>query len=151
MLEAVGAVFPEAKYQRCTVHFYRNVFFVMPRSKIKLVAKMLKAIHAQESKNAAREKARAVVEELRSMKLKGAARNVKKLTKNFRKLFKGTLIPDELDAYKVSRIDLCVNIHCDTEKIFRELVRVLRKLPTPHKYQRVYKKHGGKKEIYFLI
>ena len=25
MLEAVGEVFPEAKYQRCTVHFYRNV------------------------------------------------------------------------------------------------------------------------------
>ena len=24
-LEAVGAVFPEAKYQRCTVHFYRNL------------------------------------------------------------------------------------------------------------------------------
>ena len=23
MLEAVGEVFPEAKYQRCTVHFYR--------------------------------------------------------------------------------------------------------------------------------
>ncbi len=28
MLEAVGEVFPEAKYQRCTVHFYRNVFSV---------------------------------------------------------------------------------------------------------------------------
>ncbi len=26
MLEAAGEVFPEAKYQRCTVHFYRNVF-----------------------------------------------------------------------------------------------------------------------------
>ena len=25
MLEAVGEVFPEAKYQLCTVHFYRNV------------------------------------------------------------------------------------------------------------------------------
>ena len=25
MLEAAGEVFPEAKYQRCTVHFYRNV------------------------------------------------------------------------------------------------------------------------------
>ena len=48
MLEAVGEVFPEAKYQRCTVHFYRNVFSVTPRSKVKLVAKMLKAIHAQE-------------------------------------------------------------------------------------------------------
>jgi transposase-like protein len=38
MLEAVGEVFPEAKYQRCTVHFYRNVFSVTPRSKVKLVA-----------------------------------------------------------------------------------------------------------------
>jgi len=63
MLEAVGEVFPDAKYQRCTVHFYRNVFSVTPRSKVKLVAKMLKAIHAQESKNAAREKAKTVVQE----------------------------------------------------------------------------------------
>lgn len=50
LLEAVGEVFPEAKYQRCTVYFDRNVFSVTPRSKVKLVAKMLKAIHAQESK-----------------------------------------------------------------------------------------------------
>ena len=64
MLEAVGEVFPEAKYQRCTVHFYRNIFAVRLRSKVKLVAKMLKAIHAQESKKAAREKAKAVAEEL---------------------------------------------------------------------------------------
>ena len=61
MLETVGEVFPEAKYQRCTVHFYCNVFSVTPSSKVKLVAKMLKAIHAQESKKAAREKAKAVV------------------------------------------------------------------------------------------
>ena len=74
LLEAMGEVFPEAKYQRCTVHFYRNVFSVTPRSKVKLVAKMLKAIHAQESKKAAREKAKAVVEELRSIKLKEAAK-----------------------------------------------------------------------------
>ena len=46
MLEAVGEVFPDAKYQRCTVHFYRNVFSVVPKSKVKIVAKMLKAIHA---------------------------------------------------------------------------------------------------------
>ena len=76
ILEAVGEVFPEAKYQRCTTHFYRNVFSVTPRSKVKLVAKMLKSIHAQESKRAASEKARAVVEELRSMKLKKAAKKV---------------------------------------------------------------------------
>ena len=40
MLEAVGEVFLEAKYQR-TVHFYCNVFSVTPRSMVKLVAKML--------------------------------------------------------------------------------------------------------------
>ena len=73
MLEAVGEVLPEAKYQRCTVHFYRNVFSVTPRSRAKLVAKMLKTIHAQET---AREKAKAVVEELRAMKLKEAAKKM---------------------------------------------------------------------------
>ena len=76
MLEAVGEVFPDAKYQRCTVHFYRNVFSVVPKSKAKIVAKMLKAIHAQESKKASREKAKAVVAELRAMKLKEAAKKV---------------------------------------------------------------------------
>ena len=76
MLEAASEVLPDAKYQRCTVHFYRNVFSVVPRSKVKLVAKMLKAIHAQENKKAAREKARAVVAQLKEMKLKEAARKV---------------------------------------------------------------------------
>ena len=76
MLEAVGEVFPEAKYQRCTVHFYRNIFSVVPRSKGKLVAKMLKAIHAQESKAAALTKAKDVVTALKEMKLKEAAKKI---------------------------------------------------------------------------
>ena len=76
MLEAVGEVFPEAKYQRCVVHFYRNVFSVVPKSKAKNVAKMLKAIHAQESKKASREKAAAVIAELKAMKLPEAAKKV---------------------------------------------------------------------------
>ena len=53
ILEAVGEVFTEAKYQRCTVCFYRNVLAVTSCSKVKLVAKMLKVIQAQESKRAA--------------------------------------------------------------------------------------------------
>lgn len=76
MLEAVGKVFPEAKYQRRVVHFYRNVFSVVPKSKVKNVAKMLKAIHVQESKKAAREKAAAVIAELKSTKLPEAAKKV---------------------------------------------------------------------------
>ena len=69
-------MFPDAKYQRCVVHFYRNIFSVVPKSKVKIVAKMLKAIHAQENKNASREKAKAVVAELKAMKLKEAAKKV---------------------------------------------------------------------------
>ena len=43
---------------------------------MKLVAKMLKAIHAQESKKAAREKVKAVIAELKAMKLRDAARKI---------------------------------------------------------------------------
>ena len=49
MLEAVGEVFPDAQLQRCTVHFYRNVFSVVPKSKVKIVAKMLKAIQPKDA------------------------------------------------------------------------------------------------------
>ena len=52
MKEAVGEVFPDDKYQRCTVHFYRNVFSVVPKSKVKIVAKILKPLYAYESKKA---------------------------------------------------------------------------------------------------
>lgn len=76
MLDAASEVFPQARYQRCKVHFYRNVFSATPRSKMKLVAKMLKAIHAQENKTAAREKAKQVAKDLRDMKLKEAAKKV---------------------------------------------------------------------------
>ncbi len=49
MVGALAEVFPDAAYQRCTVHFYRNVFSKVPKSKRKLVAGKLKAVHAQES------------------------------------------------------------------------------------------------------
>ncbi len=76
MVEAIGEVFPNAKYQRCTVHFYRDVFSVVPKNKVKEVAKMLKAIHAQEDKDAALEKAASVTKKLRNMKLNKAAQKV---------------------------------------------------------------------------
>lgn len=78
MLESLGEVYPEAQYQRCVVHFYRNIFSAVPRSKMKQVAKMLKAIHSQESKKAAREKARAIIAELKQMKLKEASEKLEK-------------------------------------------------------------------------
>ena len=73
MVESIGEVFPNARYQRCTVHMYRNIFTVVPRKTVKEVAKMLKAIHAQENKAAAKEKAKSVIFRLREMKLNKAA------------------------------------------------------------------------------
>ena len=73
MVESIGEVFPNARYQRCTVHMYRNIFSVVPRKTVKEVSKMLKAIHAQENKAAAKEKAKSVIFRLREMKLNKAA------------------------------------------------------------------------------
>lgn len=46
MLETIPEVFPDTRYQRCTVHFYRNIFSVTPHNKMKAVALMFKGIHA---------------------------------------------------------------------------------------------------------
>ena len=73
LVEALAEFYPEAAWQRCAVHFYRNVFTVVPKSKAKNVAAMLKAIHAQEDRQAALEKAQAVAEKLRAMQLAAAA------------------------------------------------------------------------------
>ncbi|WP_024296376.1 IS256 family transposase [Lacrimispora indolis] len=76
MLESIPEVFPDAKYQRCTVHFYRNIFSATPRNKMKEVSMLLKAIHAQECKVSAKEKAKQVADKLRKMKLTSAAKKV---------------------------------------------------------------------------
>lgn len=64
----------------------------------------------------------------------------------FHALLKSSAFNDQLDDYYLSRVDLCVNIRCDHKKIFREVVRVLRKLPTPPKYKRVSRKEKDKKK-----
>ena len=73
LVESAAEYYPEADWQRCMVHFYRNVFSHVPSTKIKQVSLMLKAIHAQESLQAAREKASKVVASLTEMKMKAAA------------------------------------------------------------------------------
>ena len=77
-VEALGEVFPESTFQRCVVHFYRNIFSATPLSKGKEVAAMLKAIHAQEDLESAREKAKLVIEKLKGMKLPEAASRLEK-------------------------------------------------------------------------
>ena len=76
MLETIPEVFPDAKYQRCTVHFYRNIFSATPRKCMKEAAMMLKAIHSQECKSAAREKAAQTAQKLSERKLSAAAKKL---------------------------------------------------------------------------
>lgn len=76
LIDAIGEVYPQADWQRCVVHWYRNVFKDVPNNHKKVAAAMLKAIHAQEDLQAARDKARQVVEKLKAMRLSKAAKTV---------------------------------------------------------------------------
>ena len=74
LVESLAEFYPEAAWQRCVVHFYRNVFTVVPKGKLKEVAAMLKAIHAQEDRASAEAKADAVVAKLQAMRLGSTSR-----------------------------------------------------------------------------
>jgi len=76
LVDAAAEVFPDARWQRCVVHWYRNVFSLVPNGKVADVARMLKAIHAQEDRTAASAKAKEVASKLEKMKLGKAAKLV---------------------------------------------------------------------------
>lgn len=76
LVEVLAEFYPEAAWQRCMVHWYRNVASSVSRSKTKEVMAMLKAIHAQEDREAAEKKSVDVVAKLGEMKLAKAARCV---------------------------------------------------------------------------
>lgn len=73
LVEALPEIYPASKWQRCLFHFHRNVLAKVSHSKKATAAAMLKAIHAQESAEAATRKAMEVADALESMKLASAA------------------------------------------------------------------------------
>jgi transposase-like protein len=73
LAESVAEFFPDAMWQRCVVHWYRNIFSHVPSTKVREIAAMLKAIHASEDIVAAQEKAIRVIEKLRALRLNRAA------------------------------------------------------------------------------
>lgn len=77
LVETLGEFFADARWQRCMVHFYRNVFACIPTDKVKDVAGLLKAIYAQESREAAFSKAVTVADKLESMRLSRAAETLR--------------------------------------------------------------------------
>jgi len=73
LVESVSDYLPDTRWQRCVVHFYRNVSSHVPSTKVREVSHMLKAIHAQENRDTAAGKAEAVVAELRRQRMAKAA------------------------------------------------------------------------------
>jgi len=73
LVESAAEVYPETRWQRCVVHFYRNVFSHVPTGKLREVVLMLKAIHAQEDRAAARRKADEIIGKLKALRLTKAA------------------------------------------------------------------------------
>ena len=73
LVDAAAALFPDAQWQRCVVHFYRNIFSHVPAGKVAEGARMLKAIHAQEDRRGAENKVGEVIMKLKSLRLVKAA------------------------------------------------------------------------------
>jgi transposase-like protein len=73
LAESAAEFFLEAAWQRCVVHWYRNIFSHVPSTKVREIAAMLKAINASEGLAAAREKTIRVIEKLRGLRLSLAA------------------------------------------------------------------------------
>ena len=76
LVESLSEFYPQARWQRCIVHFYRNVLGVVPKPKREDVAAMLKAIHASEDLPAALEKAENISKKLKDLRLPRAAGKV---------------------------------------------------------------------------
>ena len=73
LVSTVNSMLPDARYQRCMVHFMRNVLSKVSHRHMKWAAGALKAIFAMESRQAALEKAGQVAAQMESKGLKAAA------------------------------------------------------------------------------
>ncbi|WP_394894446.1 IS256 family transposase [Bifidobacterium longum] len=73
LVSTVNSMLPDARYQRCMVHFMRNVLSKVSHRHAAWAASALKAVFAMESWQAALEKAEQVATEMESKGLKAAA------------------------------------------------------------------------------
>jgi transposase-like protein len=73
LVNTVSGLLPQARYQRCMVHFMRNVLAKVSPRHTRWAADALKAVFAMESRDSALAKAEQVAVEMESRKLKEAA------------------------------------------------------------------------------
>lgn len=73
LVSTVDSMLPKARYQRCMMHFLRNVLSKVPPSHREWASADLKAIFAMESRESALDKAETVAAEMEARRLKAAA------------------------------------------------------------------------------
>jgi len=73
LVSTVNGMLPKARYQRCMVHFMRNVLSKVPPAHREWASAALKAVFAMESRESALAKAGQIATEMESRKLKAAA------------------------------------------------------------------------------
>lgn len=76
-VEAAAAVYPHARWQRCVVHFERNLLSAVPRASMGEVAAMVKAIYASQDRPAAELKAEQVAGKRDGRRWSGAAKGLR--------------------------------------------------------------------------
>jgi putative transposase len=74
LVDTVSGLLPQARYQRCMVHFMRNVLSRVSPRHTRWAADALKAIFAMESRESAPAKAEQVASEMEERKLREAAK-----------------------------------------------------------------------------
>ena len=73
LVSTVNSMLPKARYQRCMVHFMRNVLSKTPPTHRQWASAALKAIFAMESRESGLAKAESVAAEMEARRLKAAA------------------------------------------------------------------------------
>src|SRR3974390_1137872 len=124
LVESAAEYLPKATWKRCVVHFYRNVFSHVPASRVREVSHMLKAIHAQESRDTAEKKANAIIADLRAVKMSKAADIVEQT------------VHETLTYYNFPDIHwLKIRTNNPLERIMREIRRRTRVVGVPLAYR----------------
>lgn len=77
LVSTVNSMLPKARYQRCMVHFMRNVLSKTPPTHRQWASAALKAIFAMESRESALAKAESVAAEMEARRLKAAANRLR--------------------------------------------------------------------------
>lgn len=73
LVATVDSMLPKARYQRCMVHFLRNVLSKVPPSHREWASAALKAVFVMESRESALDKAETVTAEMEARRLKATA------------------------------------------------------------------------------